>query len=56
MRWDIIQPWYDTGNKIETLIPGEQSVLFPGAPTGWVVPGDPHVPSTLAGSVLRQRS
>ncbi len=44
----MIQPWYDTGNKIETLIPGEQSVVFPGAPTGWVVPGDPHVPSTLA--------
>jgi hypothetical protein len=48
LRWDMIQPWYDTGNKIETLIPGEQSVLFPGAPTGWVVPGDPHVPRTLA--------
>jgi hypothetical protein len=48
VRWDIIQPWYDTGNKIETLIPGEQSVVFPGAPTGWVVPGDPGVPRTLA--------
>jgi hypothetical protein len=48
VRWDMIQPWYDTGNKIETLIPGEQSIVFPGAPTGWVVPGDPHVPSTLA--------
>jgi hypothetical protein len=48
LRWDMIMPWYDAGNKIETLIPGEQSVLFPGAPTGWVVPGDPGVPSTLA--------
>ena len=48
LRWEIIQPWYDTGGKIETLIPGEQSVLFPGAPTGWVVPGDPGVPKTLA--------
>ncbi|MGA8035454.1 MAG: TonB-dependent receptor [Candidatus Acidiferrales bacterium] len=48
LRWDMIMPWYDTGNKIETLIPGEQSVVFPGAPTGWVLPGDPHVPSTLA--------
>lgn len=48
VRWDIIQPWYDTGNKIETLVPGEQSVLFPGAPLGWVVPGDPGVPRTLA--------
>src|SRR5258708_2536949 len=41
-------PWYDTQNKIETIIPGEQSVVFPGAPTGWVVPGDPGVPRTLA--------
>jgi hypothetical protein len=48
LRWEVIQPWYDTGGKIETLIPGEQSVLFPGAPTGWVVPGDPGVPKTLA--------
>ena len=48
VRWDMIMPWYDTGNKIETLIPGEQSILFPGAPTGWVVPGDPGVPRTLA--------
>jgi len=48
LRWEIIQPWYDAGGKIETLIPGEQSVLFPGAPTGWVVPGDPGVPKTLA--------
>jgi hypothetical protein len=48
LRWDMIQPWYDTGNKIETLIPGEQSVVFPFAPTGWVLPGDKGVPSTLA--------
>jgi Carboxypeptidase regulatory-like domain/TonB dependent receptor len=48
LRWEFSQPWYDTGGKLETLIPGEQSVLFPGAPTGWLVPGDPGVPSTLA--------
>lgn len=48
LRWEFSNPWYDTQNKIETLIPGEQSVLFPGAPTGWVVPGDPGVPRTLA--------
>jgi hypothetical protein len=48
LRWEFSQPWYDAGNKIETLIPGEQSVVFPGAPTGWVVPGDPGVPRTLA--------
>ena len=48
LRWEANMPWYDTQNKIETIIPGEQSVVFPGAPTGWVVPGDPGVPRTLA--------
>jgi hypothetical protein len=48
LRWEVSTPWYDTQNKIETIIPGVQSVLFPGAPTGWVVPGDPGVPRTLA--------
>ena len=48
LRWEFSQPWYDTGGKLETLIPGEQSLLFPGAPTGWLVPGDPGVPKTLA--------
>jgi hypothetical protein len=48
LRWEFSNPWYDTQNKIETLIPGQQSVVFPGAPTGWVFPGDPGVPRTLA--------
>jgi len=48
LRWEFSQPWYDTGNKLETLIPNVQSVVFPGAPIGWVVPGDSGVPSTLA--------
>jgi hypothetical protein len=41
-------PWYDTQNKLETVIPGEQSQVFPTAPTGLVVPEDPGVPRTLA--------
>jgi hypothetical protein len=48
LRYEISLPWYDTQNKTETIIPGVQSVVFPGAPTGWVVPGDPGVPRTLA--------
>jgi hypothetical protein len=48
LRWEASMPWYDTQNKIETIIPGEQSVVFPGAPAGWVLPGDPGVPRTLA--------
>ncbi len=48
LRYEIITPWYDTTNKLETAIPGVQSVVFPGAPTGYLVPGDPGVPRTLA--------
>jgi hypothetical protein len=29
-------------------VPGLQSTQFPTAPLGWVVPGDPGIPSTLA--------
>jgi hypothetical protein len=48
LRYEISTPFYDTQNKIETIVPGEQSVLFPGAPKGYVVPGDPGIPRTLA--------
>ncbi len=48
LRWEIMTPWYDTQNKLETVIPGEQSQVFPTAPKGLVVPNDPGVPPTLA--------
>ena len=48
LRWEFSSPWYDTQNKIVALIPGEQSVQYPTAPTGLVYPGDPGVPNTLA--------
>jgi hypothetical protein len=48
LRYDIMMPWYDTQKKLETVIAGEQSASFPTAPVGLVIPGDPHVPSTLA--------
>jgi hypothetical protein len=48
VRWEASMPWYDTQNKIETIIPGKQSVKFPGAPLGYVIAGDPGVPRTLA--------
>jgi hypothetical protein len=47
LRWEASMPWYDTQNKTETIIPGAQSVKFPGAPLGFVVAGDPGVPRTL---------
>lgn len=48
LRYEVTTPWYDTQNKLETIIPGVQSVVFPGAPKGYLVPGDPGVPRTLA--------
>ncbi|HEY0161755.1 MAG TPA: TonB-dependent receptor [Edaphobacter sp.] len=48
IRYEVSTPWYDTQNKIETIVPGLQSVVFPGAPKGWVFPGDPGIPRTLA--------
>ncbi|GAC1616646.1 MAG: hypothetical protein PVS2B2_00940 [Candidatus Acidiferrum sp.] len=48
LRYDVSAPWHEKYNEIQTLIPGEQSVVFPGSPTGWVFPGDPNVPTTLA--------
>jgi len=47
-RYDVSQPWREKFNEIQTLIPGEQSVVFPGSPAGWVFPGDPGVPNSLA--------
>jgi hypothetical protein len=47
LRWEASTPWYDTQNKLETVVLGEQSLAFPGAPTGLVVPGDPGIPRTL---------
>ena len=58
LRWEFSQPWYDTQGKIETVLPqnvvaGKASSLYPGAPLGLVVPGDPGVPSTLAPTYYR---
>jgi hypothetical protein len=48
LRWDRIEPWYEKYNQIATFIPGEQSLVFPGAPAGILYPTDPGVPRTLA--------
>ncbi|MGD0912949.1 MAG: carboxypeptidase regulatory-like domain-containing protein [Terracidiphilus sp.] len=47
-RWDRIRPWLEKYNQLQTLVKGEQSQVFPGAPLGLVFPGDPGVPRSLA--------
>jgi hypothetical protein len=48
IRWDRIRPWSEKYNQLQTLVKGEQSQVFPGAPQGLVFPGDPGVPRSLA--------
>ena len=48
VRWDRIRPWLEKYNQLQTLVKGEQSQVFPGAPEGLVFPGDPGVPRSLA--------
>ncbi len=50
LRWDYILPFWEKYNQVPTIIPGRQSVLYPGAPQGLVVPGDPGIPSTISPS------
>ena len=47
-RWDVLPPWREKYNQIQTLSLGEQSLVYPGAPAGLVFPGDPGIPATLA--------
>jgi Carboxypeptidase regulatory-like domain len=50
LRWEYIMPFWEKYNNVQTIIPGRQSVLYPGLPRDLVVPGDPGVPSTLSPS------
>jgi hypothetical protein len=48
LRWDFIAPWSEKYNQLQTVVPGQQSVVFPGASKGFVFPGDLGIPSSLA--------
>ena len=48
LRWDVLPPWREKFNQLQTFVLGQQSVVYPGAPAGIVFPGDPGIPSTLA--------
>jgi hypothetical protein len=44
----VATPWSDAAGQLSTITPGVQSVKFPTAPLGYLVPGDPGVPSTIS--------
>lgn len=48
VRWDRIRPWLEKNNQLQTLVEGQQSQVFTGAPKGLVFPGDAGVPDSLA--------
>jgi len=48
MRWDVLPPWREKYNQLQTFVLGQQSEVYPGAPAGIVFPGDRGIPNTLA--------
>jgi len=48
VRWDVMAPWYERENQLQTIVPGQQSVVYPQAPLGLVFPGDAGVSRGLS--------
>jgi len=48
LRWDVIMPFWEKYNQIQTYVPGAHSTLYPGALPGLLVAGDPGIPKTIA--------
>ncbi len=48
LRWDLLPPWHEKYNQMQTIVLGQESQVFPGAPLGMLYPGDAGIPSTLA--------
>ena len=44
LRYEYTSPETDTRGYSFSIVPGQQSVKFPGAPLGFLVPGDPGAP------------
>ena len=53
LRWDVIMPFWEKYNQLQTWVPGAESTLYPGALPGLLVAGDPGIPKTLAPTSYR---
>ena len=47
VRWDMLPPWHEKYNQLQTFVLGEQSEVYPGAPIGMVFPGDRGIANSL---------
>ena len=61
VRWEYLPAWSLAGEQNATFIPGDQSLKFPGAPLGYVFPGDEApggatIPSTITKTALNDFS
>jgi hypothetical protein len=61
LRWDYVTPWAEKYHQTTTFVQGVQSATFPGAPPGYLVPGDPlpgggHIPAGIAPTPLNNFS
>jgi Carboxypeptidase regulatory-like domain len=57
LRWDYITSWAEAHHQTTTFVQGIESATFPGAPLGYLVPGDPlpngsRIPAAIAPSPL----
>jgi hypothetical protein len=50
LRWEPYLPLTEQHNRMTVFRPGQQSKLYPSAPTGLLVVGDPGVPASIIGS------
>ncbi|MDR3764129.1 MAG: carboxypeptidase regulatory-like domain-containing protein [Acidobacteriota bacterium] len=48
LRWDVLPPWREKYNQLQTFVLGQKSQVYPGAPAGIVFPGDKGIPQTLS--------
>jgi hypothetical protein len=53
LRWDVIVPFWEKYNQLQTWVPGAESTLYPGALPGLLVAGDPGIPKTIASTGYR---
>jgi hypothetical protein len=57
LRYEVFQPWYEKHNQLSTFALGAQSKVYPGAPSGYVFPGDQvagfgTIPNTISRTPL----